>query len=160
MIEMLRLDERLIHGQVATQWLRALSVDSVIVVDDNSANNKMLRNALMLATPSNLKTVVKTCEEAIAILTDKRCVNRKVFVVTGKVSYLKQITDACNDIKLLVVGNYGSINAEKVKREKRAPTVYLTEEERSVLAGICEYDYPCYYWEVPAKDKIDLSKIL
>ena len=160
MIEMLRLDERLIHGQVATQWLKVLNVDSVIVADDHSAGNKMLRNALMLAAPKNLKTVVKSCQEAISILTDPRCKTKKVFVVTGKMEYLKQIVSACDDIQTLVVGNYGCNNKEGVPRKKAAETLFLTEAERNDLLQICECSFPSYYWEVPAKDKTDLKRCM
>lgn len=34
-----RVDERLIHGQVATAWLKSYLVDVIIVVDDESAND-------------------------------------------------------------------------------------------------------------------------
>ena len=161
MIEMLRLDERLIHGQVATQWLKTLSVDSVIVCDDNAASNSMLKNALMLAAPKNMKTVVKSCEDTIAILTDPRCADRKVFVVAGQVDYIERITKACQDIKIFVIGNYGSINKNNDTRTKYADTVFLTETEVSVLKQIVENaSFPSYYWSVPAMGKIELDKVL
>lgn len=161
MIEMLRLDERLIHGQVATQWLKTLSVDSVIVCDDNAAGNEMLKNALMLAAPKNMKTVVKNCEDTIKILTDPRCANRKVFVVAGQVDYIKRIVSACNDIQTFVIGNYGSINKNNDVRTKYADTVFLTEEETFILKEIVEKNsFPCYYWSVPAAGKTELGKVL
>ena len=158
---MLRLDERLIHGQVATQWLKTLSVDSVIVCDDNAANNEMLKNALMLAAPKNMKTVVKSCDDTIEILTDPRCVNRRVFVVAGQVDYIDRITKSCRDIKMFVIGNYGSINKNNDVRTKYADTVFLADKEVATLKQIVESaDFPCYYWSVPAMSKTEFEKLL
>lgn len=161
MIEMLRLDERLIHGQVATQWLNSLDVDSVIVCDDNAASNSMLKNALMLAAPRNMKTVVKSCDDTINLLQDPRCAQRKVFVVTGQMAYIEKIVKSCDDIKIFVIGNYGSINKNNDVRTKYADTVFLTEDEVSQLEEIIkENKFPSYYWSVPAVGKLELEKVL
>ena len=37
MIKWVRLDERMIHGQVATKWSRTLGVDRIVVADDTAA---------------------------------------------------------------------------------------------------------------------------
>ena len=40
MISMIRLDERLIHGQVAVVWSRYLGVDRIVVANDEILNNE------------------------------------------------------------------------------------------------------------------------
>lgn len=37
MIKWVRLDERMIHGQVATKWSRTLGVDRIVVADDTGS---------------------------------------------------------------------------------------------------------------------------
>ena len=49
MIVQLRLDERLIHGQITTAWSRALDIDTILVANDHAAGNVLLRNTLMMA---------------------------------------------------------------------------------------------------------------
>ena len=49
MIKMIRLDERLIHGQVATKWSRLLDVDRILVADDEAAENEIVKKSLMMA---------------------------------------------------------------------------------------------------------------
>lgn len=44
MIKLLRLDDRMIHGQIATKWSRVLSVDRIIVINDEAANNSIVKN--------------------------------------------------------------------------------------------------------------------
>ncbi len=60
-----RVDDRLVHGCVATMWVPKLKVERVICIDDESANNQMLKNALRLATPNGVFLSVLTHEKAI-----------------------------------------------------------------------------------------------
>lgn len=44
MIKLFRIDERLIHGQIAIKWSRHTGVDSIVVANNNAAANAMTRN--------------------------------------------------------------------------------------------------------------------
>ena len=46
MIEFMRLDDRFIHGQVATTWIRHVAPEALVLVDDEIAADKM-RQSLM-----------------------------------------------------------------------------------------------------------------
>ena len=39
MIKLFRIDERLIHGQIAIKWSRHTGVDSIVVANDHAAEN-------------------------------------------------------------------------------------------------------------------------
>ncbi len=45
-ISFIRIDDRIIHGQVVTRWMSERVCDGVIAVDDRSANNSTLSKAL------------------------------------------------------------------------------------------------------------------
>ena len=51
MIAMLRLDERMIHGQVAVKWSRHTEVDRIVVASDEAAASPLTQKALMMAAP-------------------------------------------------------------------------------------------------------------
>lgn len=38
-IELIRVDNRLVHGQVGVTWVNALNIDTIVVVDDETAIN-------------------------------------------------------------------------------------------------------------------------
>ena len=48
MIKWVRLDERMIHGQVATKWSRTLGVDRIVVADDTAAASDIMQKSLMI----------------------------------------------------------------------------------------------------------------
>ncbi|MCB6322898.1 PTS sugar transporter subunit IIB, partial [Bacteroides thetaiotaomicron] len=51
MIKMLRIDERLIHGQVAVVWSKALSITHIIVANDDVVNNELQITSMKMAVP-------------------------------------------------------------------------------------------------------------
>ena len=73
MIKLFRIDERLIHGQIAIKWSRHTGVDSIVVANDHAAENVMIQKSLKMAAPPGIKTVIKTLDAAIATLNDPRC---------------------------------------------------------------------------------------
>lgn len=60
MIQMIRVDYRLLHGQVAVSWTSALGADCILLVSDTVLNDKLRLQALSLeslrAARSSLKT--------------------------------------------------------------------------------------------------------
>ena len=70
MIKMVRLDERMIHGQIAIKWSRHLDVNRIIVADDDAANNPVIQQSLMMAAPATCKTAIVTVDKAIALCND------------------------------------------------------------------------------------------
>ncbi len=51
---LLRIDDRLIHGQVATRWVKETGVTRIIVVNDRIAEDKMRTTMLKQAVPSGV----------------------------------------------------------------------------------------------------------
>ena len=51
MIALLRIDERLIHGQVATSWSKALDIDTIVCASDEAAQNPLKKKMLLIAAP-------------------------------------------------------------------------------------------------------------
>ena len=69
MIKLFRIDERLIHGQIAIKWSRHTGVDSIVVANNNAAANTMIQKSLKMAAPPGIKTVIKSIDDAIKTLT-------------------------------------------------------------------------------------------
>ena len=56
--QIIRIDERLIHGQIAIKWSRHTGVDSIVVANDHAAANVMIQKSLKMAAPPGIKTVI------------------------------------------------------------------------------------------------------
>ncbi len=58
MISLVRVDNRLIHGQVIETWLPHLKVKRVVVADDEAAQSPLIRAAMGLAVHPNVEVQV------------------------------------------------------------------------------------------------------
>ena len=47
-----RVDDRLIHGQVVTQWVKVFKAQKIVVIDNNVAKDKMQKNVLNVCAAS------------------------------------------------------------------------------------------------------------
>ena len=63
-ILLIRIDDRLIHGQVVVGWVKALGIHRLVVVNDVIAKNSMQKTLMEMAVPSGLKVSFLTVEEA------------------------------------------------------------------------------------------------
>jgi mannose/fructose/sorbose-specific phosphotransferase system IIB component len=64
-IQLIRIDDRLIHGQVVVGWAKALDIQRLVVVNDLIAKNNMQRTLMEMAVPSSLKVSFYRVAEAV-----------------------------------------------------------------------------------------------
>lgn len=68
MIVCLRVDERLIHGQVAMTWTKELKLNGLVVASDEAASNELQKMTLKMAVPEGIKCIIKSVEDVTTIL--------------------------------------------------------------------------------------------
>lgn len=72
MIVQLRVDDRLVHGQVTLMWGKELSTKGILVANDAAAQNETQSSTLKMACPSGQKLLIRTIDDAIKIANDPR----------------------------------------------------------------------------------------
>src|SRR5258708_35111729 len=85
MIKLTRVDDRLLHGQVALTWTPALGADCILIANDKVAKDEFIKMTLGLAKPAGVKLLVKSLNEAAAFLNDERSGNMKVLLIINSV---------------------------------------------------------------------------
>lgn len=68
MIQLFRVDDRLIHGQVATKWVSRYDANKIYIVDDGVAADTMLTNISQALAPRGTSVDVITVERGIDLL--------------------------------------------------------------------------------------------
>ncbi|MCL5997958.1 MAG: PTS sugar transporter subunit IIB [Chloroflexi bacterium] len=68
MISLIRIDDRLIHGQVMAVWARVLNIDQILVADDATAADPFTQQIMQLAMPASIQLRVATVEVAASLL--------------------------------------------------------------------------------------------
>lgn len=65
MVGLIRCDDRLIHGQCIFRVLNDYKIKRILLIDDITASNAVLKSIYELAAPANVETKILTSEEAI-----------------------------------------------------------------------------------------------
>ncbi|MCR8744825.1 PTS sugar transporter subunit IIB [Romboutsia lituseburensis] len=126
-IKMLRIDERLIHGQ-GQMWLSALGANLVIVADDEASTNKLQQTLMKTVVPASVGmrffSIQKTCD-----VIHKAAPHQKIFIVCKSTESALKLVDGGVPIKEINIGN---IHNEEGK-EKVTRSIYLGQKDKESL---------------------------
>ena len=111
MIVQLRIDERLIHGQVAAAWSKALDNDTIVCASDEASANQLKKRLLLMAAPPGKKVRIAPVDEVIRLLSDPRAERMKIFLITDTIKDAVKLVKALK-ITEVNLGNYHDRDAE------------------------------------------------
>ncbi len=146
-IKHVRIDGRLIHGQVVTKWLFTKKIDRIIVVDDELLNNPIEKNALKLSTPDNIKLSILGAESAARNLNSGKYLKQNIMILVKKPKYLKELINYGVTLEKINVGNIsqsdGSIRVKAsifLKKEDIEDLKYLLSKNIKITAQMVPND--------------------
>ncbi|MDO9528455.1 MAG: PTS sugar transporter subunit IIB [Syntrophales bacterium] len=133
-ISLVRIDDRLIHGQILEAWLPFIKASCIVVADDNVANDFFRKSVIRMAVPSDIEVIVNSIEEFIENCSHYEKEGKKTIVL---------FYDICNALKAYNFGfkfeklNIGSVQSEK-NRKFYSPAVYLCKDDIENLRFLVE----------------------
>lgn len=162
MIKQTRLDERLIHGQVAVKWSRILGVNRIIVADDEAASNGLMQKALMMAAPNDVKVAIVGVERAIELCRNPKADALSILVIVSNPKALLAVATALPNAGGVNVGNYGRVTPQNDGLERRAlgKNLYADDGEIALLRKVVDTGLPCVMQTVPEDVAQDLARVL
>lgn len=125
MIKLVRLDYRLLHGQVVFAWTGHVSAQRIIVVDDEAANDDLKKSALSLSKPTGVKLNIFPLEKALAKMPKVETLNENIMFIFGNVATLRAFCKGYPKIREI---NYGA-TANRPGTKQYGQSVFLTDEE-------------------------------
>lgn len=90
----IRIDERLIHGQVATAWTQHLHPSRIMVVDAAAIKDDIQKMALKMACPPGVKLSILSPRKAAENLSSGKYTGERIFMVMKNPASLRQIYEA------------------------------------------------------------------
>lgn len=100
-----RIDGRLIHGQVANLWATKLNISRIMVVDDEVATDDIGKQALKLATPPGVKLSVLPVEKAATNILAGKYDSQRLLIVAKKPDRFLKLIEAGVSLEEINVGN-------------------------------------------------------
>lgn len=132
-----RVDDRMVHGIVATSWIPAAKATRAMVVNKRASESDMTRNALKLGTPAGVNLSVLAPEKAIANILNGNYTNQRVFLV-GR--YIKDIYDLYKGGVKFARVNLGNVTQNVGKTTSLDKTVRVSDEELVMLREMRDAD--------------------
>lgn len=126
----IRVDDRLVHGQVVTAWLKELKVKRVLVVDDMAAKNAFIAKALKMATPRGVALEVTSAEGGKTKVAE---VGEQSLIIVKAPTTARELVTANPGYSWTVcVGNIGAASGRKTF----ADTVHLDDENYAAVQDL------------------------
>ncbi|MCH4053280.1 MAG: PTS sugar transporter subunit IIB [Atopobiaceae bacterium] len=151
-----RVDDRLIHGQVMTSWLKVTGANKIMIVDDETAKNDFLKSVFRSAVPSYIG--VGTFNEKKAVDRLKKGFNEgdKVIVLVKYPQTVQHLVEQGAKIDSLVVGGMGA----RDDRTTFFRNISASDEERETFRKLIDEGVKVRI-QILADDKpTDVAKLL
>ena len=151
-----RVDDRLIHGQVVTQWVKVFKAQKIVVIDNNVAKDKMQKNILKFAAPADMKVSIFSVDKAVEVWNKNQFVNMNVFVLFKDVKQIAEMKDKGVKFDEITLGNM-SITGDRKQIYK---STGFTKEEAQTLFDLRKDGVNLFFQTQPTdrKESIDVMK--
>ena len=162
MIAQVRVDDRLIHGQVALVWTKELATNRIIVANKYAVENDALRMTLQMGTPPGQKLLVKDVPDACRIVNDPRADSMRIFALTNCVKDVLELVKGCpGKIEGVNIANVGRFDkTDPATKVSLNSTIMLNPEELEAAKELCGLDVPVFHQLIPSDPKISISGLL
>lgn len=153
-VDLVRVDDRLIHGQVVVGWGRALRTERIALVDDTIADNEWEQDLYRMGVPSGTAVEFASVESARGAFAEWAAGPERTIVLLGDVATLERL---CEVVEVTRV-NLGGIHRDGDRRE-RLPYVFLSDVEVAQLRQLGARGIQITAQDVPTARPVALGEL-
>lgn len=161
MIVQLRVDDRLIHGQVALVWTKELNTPGIVVANDNAATSAPVQMTLKMATPTGKKLLIRSVDESIKVFNNPKGKDMRMFALTNNIKDALKIAQNVDNILGINVANVGRFaDKSEGEPEKLTNTIMVSPSEKKALEELVKVGKPTFTQVIPSNNKVSISSLL
>ena len=154
-VQLYRVDDRLIHGQVVVGWAQPLDVEFIVLVDDAVAASEWEQELYRMGVPPEMDVYFHSADSAVAALADYRADRRRGILVTGDIATMASLVDRAAVTEV----NIGGIHS-RPGRVQRMRYVFLSPEEEEQLRALDARGVTVTAQDVPGARPVPLDDML
>lgn len=134
MIVEIRVDDRLIHGQVALVWTKKLNAKAIVVANDQASKDNIQQMTLKMATPENVKLAIKSMQDAVQLINNPKAKDMRIFVLVNSICDALFLSENIDDIERINIANVGRFDGvDEAEKSKLSSTILLSKSEQVAL---------------------------
>ena len=156
MIKLIRIDDRLLHGQVAFTWTPALDVDCLLIANDKAAKDSFLKLTFGLAKPPNTQLLIKSMTETVAFLQDEKSGHLKILLLVTSVKDAHFLSQELPEIKSI---NFGGIRGKEGSR-LITKAIAITDGDVTLIKEMLGKGIELEIRQVPTDNKTLIAPLL
>lgn len=149
-----RIDSRLIHGQVATQWVSTLGANLILVANDKVADDSFRQNLMNMSAPSYVQTRYFTIEKTINVI-HKASDSQKIFIIVDNPEDVVTLVEGGVPIKKVNIGN---MHHAEGKRQV-ATVVAVDDNDVAAFKRLQELGVELEIRKVPSESTENIGKL-
>ena len=154
-IVLVRIDDRLIHGQIMTQWSRLYSPTEIMVVDDETCRDSFMTEVLLMAVPKEFKAVVADVDRAAEYLLQEAGEERILMLVKVPET-VEALVDRGVEIRALNVGGM----CKRAGRSTLYRNISSSPAVNETLLRLQKRGVRVYVQVVPEDKEMEIDKVL
>lgn len=153
---LVRVDDRLIHGQVLTQWVSVIGANKIVVIDDEVSNDQMRKNILKFAAPKDIKISILSAERAVEVWDKNKFGPYNVMVLFRDVNMIRKCKDLGLTFPDVSLGQMSIIN----DREQIHRQLGLSKAEAQTLLDLEKEGVNIYFQMISTDSKEPLDDMV
>lgn len=155
-IELFRIDDRLIHGQVVVGWGQPLDLGFIVLVDDEVAGSEWEQELYRMGVPPEMEVHFESVQSAAARLAEFRGDARRGIVLTGDIETMRRLVALADRIAVV---NLGGIH-HREGRTQRLRYLFLSPDEEQALRALAATGVRVQAQDVPGSRALSLDDVL
>lgn len=155
-IEVCRIDDRLIHGQVVVGWGQPLGLAFIVLVDDEVAASQWEQELYRMGVPPEMEVCFETVASAIGRMAEYQARPDAGLLLTGDTETMRQLVEGGAAITKV---NLGGVH-HRAGRKARLRYVFLDPGEEQDLTAIATRGVEVTAQDVPSSAPVALDQVL
>lgn len=155
-IEVYRIDDRLIHGQVVVGWGQPLALGFIVLVDDLVADSSWEQELYRMGVPPEMEVFFDTAASALQRIAEYRARPDAGLLLTGGTATMRVLVEGDRSIKKVNVGGLH----HRAGRSPKLRYVFLDSAEESDLRAIAACGCEVSAQDVPGAVPVPLPELL
>lgn len=155
-IELVRIDDRLVNGQIVQGWLKVININKIVVVSDAVAADRIQQMLLAIAVPSNVELEIKTVKAASQDCLSGKYEKSKTMLLFSNPSDVLEVIESGADIKSV---NVGGMHFSSGKKQLLC-NLSVDDKDAQALIKIHRRGIETEGRVLPADERVDVFPIL
>lgn len=152
-----RIDDRLIHGQIVTAWVKTTDANVILIADDKLMQDSFTQRILKAAAPPAVEVILNGLDDAAEYLAGDSPNGENIILLVKDPIVMKNLCDRGGvKFERIILGGMGA----KAGRQRFNKNISASPEEVNAIREIIDSGTEMFYQLVPKEVAVNVRKIL